>query len=302
LSRPERITGRLPRFYRNWDRTSLVSAFVQSVCEQLDETEKGITKLLEAHWVETAKGEDLERIASLVRSSHMPHEDDEHFRDRLKRAVDEYKGGGTVSVIIDELRQLIGAKSGEIEIVENPVTEASAEFLVIANNTWSLGSSSIEDEQPSLTLAVKQEGEVSNPQIINVDTGLSVTYEGKLKSGEQLFIDKKKALLDEKDVTKRVNMQGQLRLLRKGSVWKYSEALLERIGMFDAAKFDDHTFAVDVPAVSVRFEWKRRQPATFMVKIKSDVLTRSSLSESDLEKVLNSRRAVGINVLVKIME
>ena len=97
-------------------------------------------------------------------------------------------------------------------------------------------------------------------------------------------------------------MQGQLRLLRKGSVWKYSEALLERIGMFDAAKFDDHTFAVDVPAVSVRFEWKRRQPATFMVKIKSDVLTRSSLSESDLEKVLNSRRAVGINVLVKIME
>ena len=302
MSRPERITGRLPRFYRNWDRTSLVSAFVQSVCEQLDETEKGITKLLEAHWVETAKGEDLERIASLVRSSHMPHEDDEHFRDRLKRAVDEYKGGGTVSVIIDELRQLIGAKSGEIEIVENPVTEASAEFLVIANNTWSLGSSSIEDEQPSLTLAVKQEGEVSNPQIINVDTGLSVTYEGKLKSGEQLFIDKKKALLDEKDVTKRVNMQGQLRLLRKGSVWKYSEALLERIGMFDAAKFDDHTFAVDVPAVSVRFEWKRRQPATFMVKIKSDVLTRSSLSESDLEKVLNSRRAVGINVLVKIME
>jgi len=302
LSRAERISGRLPRFYRNWDKTSLVSAFVQSVCEQLDETEQGITRLLQAHWVETAKGKDLERIGSLVRSSHMTDEDDGRFRGRLKRAVDEYKGGGTVSVIMDELTRLVSAKSGEIEIVENPVTEATAEFSVIANNTWTLSSSSIEDEQPSLTLAVEEEGEVSNPQIINIDTDLFVTYEGKLKGGELLFIDQKKALLDEKDVTNRVKMHGQLRLLRKSSVWKYSEALLERIGVFDTAKFDDHTFSVNVPAVSVRFKWKRRQPATFMVKVKSHALARSNLSESHLEKMLNSRKGVGINVILKVME
>jgi hypothetical protein len=302
LSRAERISDRLPRFYKNWDRTSLVSAFVQSVCEQLNESEQGITRLLKAHWVETAKSEELERIAVLVRSSHLPHEDDEHFRGRLKRAVDEYKGGGTVSVILDEVKKLVGAKPGEIEIVENPVTEKMAEFSVIANNTWTLGSFSIEDEQPSLTLTVKEEGEVSNPEIRNIDTGLSVTYEGTLKGGEQLTIDQDRALLDEKDVTKRVKMRGPLRLLRKGSVWKYSEALLENIGLFDTAKFDDHTFSVDVPAVSIRFDWKRRQPATFMVMVKSESLARSSLSGSDLEKVLNSRRAVGINVIVKVME
>ena len=302
MSRTERISDRLPRFYRNWDRTALISAFVQSVCEQFDEAEQGIMKLLEAHWVDTARGEDLERIGSLMRSSPMHNEDDERFRGRLKRAVDEYKGGGTVSVIMDELTRLISAKPGEIEIVENPVTEATAEFSVVANNTWTLGSSSIEDEQLRLILTVEEDGEVSNPQIINVDTDQSVTYEGTLKCGEQLLIDQNKALLGEKDITKKVTMHGQLRLSRKGSIWKYSEALLERIGVFDTAKFDDHTFAVNVPAVKVRFDWKRHQPATFMVRIKSDALARSSLSESYVEKMLNSRRAVGINVIVKAME
>lgn len=303
MSRIERISGRLPRFYKNWDRTSLFSAFIHSVCEQLDETEQGITKLLEAHWVETANGEELERIGALVRSSPMTHEDEECFRDRLKRAVDEYKGGGTVSVILDEMRRLIGARPGEIEIVENPVTEAAAEFSVVANDTWTLGSSSIEDEQPRLALTVEEEeGEVSNPQIINIETDQSVVYEGKLKAGELLLIDQAKALLDNTDVTERVKINWPLRLLRKGSVWKYSEALLERIGVFDTAKFDDHTFAVNVPTVSVRFEWKRRQPATFMMRIKAEALARSGMTESYLEKVLKSRKAVGINVIVKVME
>ncbi len=302
MSRTERISGRLPRFYRNWDRTSLVSAFIESVCEQLDEAEQGITKLLEAHWVSTANGKDLDKIGSLVRASRMSQEGDERFRGRLKSTVDEYKGGGTVSVILDEMRRLVGAKPGEVEIEENPESEVAADFGVVANSTWTLGSSSIEDEQTRLFLVVEEEGEVINPQIINMDTGQSVTYEGILKTGEQLFIGQNKVLLNEKNVAEKVKMHGPLRLLRRGSVWKYSESLLEKIGMFDTGKFDDQIFAVDIPTVRVRFEWKRREPAAFLVKIKAEALFRSGLVESDVEKMLNSRKAVGIKGIVKVME
>lgn len=300
MSREDRITTRIPRFYRNWDKTSLVSSFVQSICKQIDETEQGVTKLLEGHWVDTAKDQELERIASLVRESRLPNEDDEHFRERIKTTIILYKGGGTISVILDELMQLTNAQPGEIEIIENPVTEATAEYSVIANNTWTLSSSSIEDEQPTLTLAVEEEGEVTNPQLINIDTNLSITYEGKLKTGERLSIGQKKSLLDEQDITGQVKVRGSLKLLRKESVWKYTEALLDRIGIFDTARFNDHIFSTHIPAVNVQFRWKRRQPATFLIKVKTSALTRSGLSETHLEKVLKSRKAVGINAIIEV--
>lgn len=262
----DRINDRLPRFYKNWEKGSLIAILLQAVCEQLNIAEAGITDLMQAHWIDTAQREDLEKLGVIVESSRIPDESDEHLRKRLKRAVDEFKGGGTVSVILKQLSELINAEEKEIEIVENPLVEGLAEFSVKANDTWLLSSNSIEDEQPIISLTVEDEGEVSNPQIINTDTDQSITFSGKLKKGEQLVVKQKCALLDEKDVTKSVSPAGVPQLLRKRSSWKYSEALLERIATFDEAKFDEHIFAVGVPTVKVRFEWTRRQPATFVVK------------------------------------
>jgi hypothetical protein len=297
-----RINDRLPRFYKNLDRDSLMAILLHAVSEQLNVAETGITDLMQAHWIDTAIGGDLEKLGVLVESSRVPEENDEHLRSRLKGTVDEFKGGGTVSVILRQICELIDAEEKDVEIVENPPGEGSAEFSVKANDSWTLGSNSIKDELPVISLTVEDEGEVSNPQIINTDTEQSITFEGKLKKGEQLVVKQNSVFLDEKDVTNQVSVNEVLQLPRKRCTWKYSEALLEQIATFDGARFDEHIFAVGVPTVKVRFEWKRLQPATFMVQIKHKALLNSGVSEAYLEKAVDSMKAAGVNAIIKIME
>ena len=301
MSTVDRITARLPRFYKGWEEDSLIALLVKSISDELDEADNGITKLMRSHWVDTAIGEQLDRLGTLVATKRLPKEDDEQLKDHLKRAVDEYKGGGTVPVILGQLKGMIGDEK-DFEFIENPVTEASADFAVKANDTWRLGSNSIEDEQATISLSVEEEGEVSNPQVSNEDTGESITFNGKLERGEQLILKQNCAMLGEKDVTKEMSSLKVPVLPRKQSVWKYSEALLEKIGVFDTARFDEHTFAVGVPTIRLRFEWTRRQPATFMVNVKAETLRKKDLSESVLTNSINSLKAAGINAIIKVTE
>ena len=303
MSRMERISNRLPRLYKKSEERALFSILLQSICKQLNKVDDGITDLMKAHWVDTAKGEDLDKMAVLVGSRRLSDENDDHLRARLKRAVDEYKGGGTVSIILERVKELIDAKNdGAVEIIENPLVEASAEFAVKANDTWILGSNSIEDELPTLDLTVEGEGEVSNPKIENLDTEQSITFKGKLTGGEKLVIKQNLSLLDEKDVTAKVVPKDIPKLLRKGSKWKYSEDLSELIGVFDAAKFNEHTFAVGIPTVIVRFYWTKRQPATFQIQINLKVFLNSGLTESYLQKAVTSIKAAGVNAIINLME
>ena len=303
MSRIERISDRFPRFYRKWEEGSLISILLQSISVQLNETEERITDLMQAHWVDTAQGEELDKLGGLAGARRMPRENDKHFRAFLKRAVDEYKGGGTVSVIREGFKELIGTKNKEdVEIMENPLVEDFEEVTVIANDTWTIGSGSIKDEQSTLSLLVEGKGEVSNPQITDIDIEQSITYKGKLKSGEQLTIKQNIALLGKEDVTRDVIPPEAPLLLRKGSTWRYSESLSERIGVFDTGKFDEHTFAVGVPTVRVRFEWTKRLPATFVVQVKQNALIDSGLNESTLKKVANAFKAAGVSVIIKVKE
>jgi hypothetical protein len=303
MSRLERISGRLPRLYQSVEKNSLILILLYSVNQQLNNAEEGITEVMKAHWVDTAKKEELDKMAILIGLKRTPDDDEAHLRGRLKRAVEDYKGGGTLSIILERVKELLSSDNkDDFEIIENPLVETSAEFSVVANDTWVLGSNSIEDEQPTLSLAVEGEGEVSNPQITNLDTGQFVTFAGKLEAGKQLVIKRNKALLGEEDVTKNVSPKQPLQLLRKESIWRYSEALSEMIGVFDAGKFDEHTFAVGIPTVRVRFDWVRRQPSTFLIQIKSNVLFNSGLTESYLERAVNSMKAAGVAAIIKVME
>jgi hypothetical protein len=302
MSRVERIGDRLPRFYKIWDQNSFISLIVKSVSLQLDEAESRITDLMQGHWVDTAKDEELDKLGLLVGSRRTPNEESEHLRGRLKRAVDEYKGGGTVPVILEAVKKLLNAVDSGIEIAENPLVKTHAELRVVANDTWTLGSNSIRDEQPSVSLAVEEEGEVSNPRITNMDTGESILFKGKLKTGEKLVLNGDTALLGEEDVGDKVAPRGVPMLLRKSSTWKYSEELLEKIGVFDSGKFDEHTFAVGVPTVKVRFEWTKRQPATFIIQIPRTALYGSGVDEYYLEQVAASMKAAGTSALIKIKE
>jgi hypothetical protein len=301
MDRLERISNRLPRFYKHWEQDSLVFTLLEAVIKQLDEAEERITDMMKAHWVDTAVGDELDKLGDLFGLSRLAEEKDAPYRARLKRAVTEYEGGGTVSTILAAVKALIRAQSEEdVQIIENPPTSASAEFVVRAGDKWTLGSNSIEDAQPNLTMTVEETGGVSNPQVMNLDTGESITFKGKLKSGQKLVIKKKKALIDDQDISQKVSPQTVPQLLRRGSTWKYSESLEKLVGLFDTAKFDEHTFAVKIPAVKIRFEWTRLQPATFEVRIKSKALEGSGYSVPYLENVVNSMKAAGVNAIINV--
>jgi len=301
MDRVERISNRLPRFYKHWEKNSLIFTLLKAVIKQLDESEERVTDLMKAHWVDTAIEDELDKLGDLLGLSRLAEENDSPYRARLKRAVTEYEGGGTVSTILEAVKALIRAQSKEdVKIIENPPISTFADFLVRAGDTWALGSNSIEDAQPSLTLTVEETGGVSKPQIMNVDTGESITYKGKLKSGQKLVIKKKKASLDEEDVSQRIVPQTIPRLLRRGSTWRYSESLEKLVGVFDTAKFDEHMFAVKVPAVKIRFDWIRLQPATFEVRVKSKAFRGSGYSVPYLEKVVNSMKAAGVNAIINV--
>lgn len=299
MSIVQRIIDRCPRFYRSWDESSVISLLIKSLSGELDNAEDGITSLMRAHWVDTAEQIDLDRLGVIVGIKRGADED-EDFKSHLKKAVDEYKGGGTISAILNEFQDKI--KQDEISIIENPPADSSAEFTVIANDTWALGSNSVEDEPASLSLTVEGEGEVKNPRITNLTTEQSIMFEGKLKTGEQLVIEEGKALIDEKDVTEKVKPLELPLLPRKGSKWKYSEALLEGLGVFDKGRFDENTFAVGVPTVKIRYTWTRRQPATFQINVKSEALVNSNLTEYYIAEKANCLKAAGVNVIVMVTE
>jgi hypothetical protein len=301
MTRIGKIGDRFPKLYRTWEKDSLLYVLLQSISDQIDKTEYGIADLMKAHWIDTAEGEELDKLGLLFGAKRLRDEDDAHLRTHLKRAVDEYKGGGTVSVILDEFRTAFKGDK-DLQIIENPPDESFAEFLVVANDTWFLGSNSIKNEEATLSLTVEGEGQVSNPSVTNVDTGESITFNGQLKKGEKLVLQKDCAMVGDKDVTENVMPSNAPFLFRKGSNWKYSEALLELIGVFDGGKFDENTFALGVPTVRVRFDWTRQQPATFMVQVKSQTLADSGLSKSYLEKTANYLKAAGVNAIIKVME
>ena len=302
MSRIDRISGRLPRFYRHWDDDSLVFAFLKAVSGQLDRSEERMTQVMKAHWVDSANGSELDDLAVLLGVQRFPDEDDPHFRGRLKNAVEGYKGGGTVSSILDAVRRLVNAKTDEdVKIVEHPAAPGSAEFTVTAGETWNLGSNSIEDADPRITLTVEEGGEVSDPQITNLDTDESVIYKGKLGVQQRLVIEDKKATVDGKKPPAGSAILVP-RLLRRETTWRYAESLGRMVGVFDTAKFDEQTFAVAVPPVKIRFDWERRQPATFEVQVKSKDLRSSKLTKAQLERMLDSMKAAGVTAVVKVLE
>lgn len=301
MDRVEKICNRLPRFYKHWKKDSLIFSLLSAVSKQLDETEEKITDMMKAHWVDTAEEDELDKLGAFLGLGRLAGEKDPPYRGRLKRAVTEYEGGGTVSTILEAVQALIHTKSEkDVNIIENPPTSAFAEFTVRAGDTWTLGSDSVEDAEPSLTLTVEETGGVSKLQILNVDTGEFITFRRKLKSGQKLIIKKKKALLDEEDVSESIVPQKIPQLLRKGSTWRYSESLEKLVGVFDTARFDEHMFAVKVPAVKIRFDWIRLQPATFEVRIKQKALSGSGYSLPYLEKVVNSMKAAGVNAIINV--
>jgi len=302
MSRAEKMCDRLPKFYKGWDRSSLVYAFISSFASQIDDADDQIAEIMRSHWVDSARGQDLDLLGAAVASKRMQGEGDEKYRSRIRRAVSDYRGGGTVRAILESVMGLIGTSTeGDVEIVENPLLSLSEEVKVMAGETWTISSRTVEDVDPRISISIEESGEVKDPTLTNLKTGEVVTFKGTLVGGQELVLSKGRSELNGEDVTGRVEIKGFPRLLREGSVWKYSESLSGLLGVFDSAKFDEHTFTKGIPYLTIRFEWEGHAPASFEVRIRSGALKRSGLGVEDVERFVSKMRAAGVSSRVRVI-
>jgi hypothetical protein len=302
MERTQRIIDRFPSFYKTWDRNSLIFKVVSALGKRLDEADKEPAAILRAHWVDTAFGNDLDKLGAIYNIDRKKGESDPEYRARLKRAIMEFKGGGTISAVLSLVKMALGLPMDyPLELLENPPKGIYKELKVRTGETWSLSSESVLDATPSITISVETEdAKVTNPTITNLDAEEVVTFNGVIRSVERLRIENGRAFLNDSEVTEKLSTNITPKLLRKGSMWKYTEPLEEDIGVFDTAHFDLSVFAVGIPTVKIGFEWIAYQPATFELRIPKDAVPQGD-GISRLQEVVDSIKAAGVQAIIKVV-
>lgn len=303
MSRSEEIINKLPNFYKSWDKESTIFKFVSAFGTQLDESEKDIEGILRAKWVDTAKGKDLEMLGGIYNISRRANESDKDYRNRLKTAIQGFKGGGTINAVLTALRIMLGLDAKyPLKIIENPVKKIQENVKLKSGETWEMSSKSIIDaENVSITIEVNEGDSIKDPKIINMENSDSIAFNGKISSGEKLFITDNSAVIGKNAVEDKLSRKTIPEIPRKKTKWRYTESLKSKIGVFDSARFDEHVFAVDVSTASITFEWTSYQPAAFEVHIPKSIADERGISEESIIDVVNSVKAAGVNAVIKFI-
>jgi len=125
---------------------------------------------MKSHWVDTAFGEDLDKLAAIFMLKRRSGESDSDFRRRIKRAIMDYKGGGTVSTILASVRTLLGLPEDyPLKLEENPLQEFKAEMEVRTGDSWFMSSMGVDDGVHEIELRVLGP-RVVNPTLTNLAT------------------------------------------------------------------------------------------------------------------------------------
>ena len=303
MERTRRILERLPLFYRVWDENSIVYNLIFALGKRLDEADKEITAILRSHWVDTAFGHDLDRMGAVYGFERKQREGDTEYKNRLKQAVIEFKGGGTINSILTSVRMSLGLpRDHPIEMIENPELEVQREFEVTPGDIWTHSSESVVDATPTIEVSIASESEkITNPTIKNLETGESVTYLGTVLRGQKLVLGEDSAQLDGKGVKRSVSTAQFPRLLRKQHKWFYEEPISEEIGVYDTAVFDESKFAIGITTVRLTFKWVARQPATFEIKIPQRLITRED-DVSLVDDAIGSIKATGVRAVINVVK
>jgi hypothetical protein len=303
LERTERILNVFPDYYKTWDSDSRIFKVINAYGKRIDEAEKDLFSLLRAHWVDKAYNTDLDRLGAIYNMERNLGESDSEYRGRLKRAIMEFKGGGTISAILSSVKIALNLPTDySLELNENPPKEIIKEFSFTTGDFFTISSESVLDAKPSIDISVETEdAEISNPTLTNTDTNEVITFMGTIKSEEHLKIEDGKAVLNDEDVTEKLSATTIPQLLRKGSTWSYTEIIEEEIGVFDVAQFDHSIFAFGIPTVKVVLNWTAFQPATFEISIPKNTLYRGN-DISLVEAVVNSIKAVGVKAIINVIE
>lgn len=298
----DRISARLPHFYTSWDPGSAVAGFLSAFGMRSDECEKDLVAIMRAHWVDTAHGEDLDRMGAVFRLKRRENERDREFRNRLKTAIISYKGGGTVNAIQMVVRIAMKLPQDHpVDIAENPPAIMKMTWHIKAGGTWDVRPRSVRAAVPAVTLSVEtKNARVTSPTLTNLTTGESITFAGDLAWGDVLEIRSGRAVLNGKDVTDRLSAATVPWLPRQTSRWEYMEHIEANVGRFDAGRFDQSVFSIDI-MTSVTFEWEARQPAVFELRIPKDLLLKSGMRIGALQDLVDSVKACGVKGIVKVI-
>lgn len=303
MSSTQRITDRLPEFYKAREKSSLLKQFLDGFGQSLGEAERDIYRIMRDHWVDTAKGTGLDELGAVFLTKRHPSEEDEPYRRRIKRALQEYKGGGTVEAIRLALRSLLVPLGDQVEIVEFPPTPARLDLEVSSGDTWKVSSLGIRSVVPAVTIKIESaDAEARDPQVLNKTTGQSIGLRGILKSGQELNIEDGRATIDNQVVTDRLTSTAAPAIPRYESEWQYTEFLQGKIGVFDRGTFDEAFFATPLPRVRIGFNWITMKASTVEVRIPRSVMDRTGIREAEIVQSLNAIKAAGVEMRIKIVE
>jgi len=303
MERTKRILDRLPLFYRSWDRDSLIFNLLFAMGKRIDEAEKEVTAILRSHWVDTSFGANLDRLGAIYGFERKPREGDPEYRNRLKQAVIEFKGGGTINALLTSVRMTLGLpRDYPLEMVENPPIEVQREFDVNPGDIWAFSSESVLDAAPTIEVSIESESEkITNPSITNLETNESITYKGSILKGQKLVIEEGKGRLGRRSVRKNLSTTTVPRLLRKQHKWCYEEPISEEIGVYDTAIFDESKFAIGIPTVRLAFNWVAHQPATFEIRIPQEAIIRGD-DMALVEEAVSSIKATGVRAIINLVK
>ena len=303
MERTKRILDRLPLFYRSWDRDSIIFNLLFAMGKRLDEAEKEVTAILRSHWADTSFGVNLDRLGAIYGFERKPYEGDPEYRNRLKQAVIEFKGGGTINALLTSVRMTLGlSRDYPLELVENPPIEVQREFDVNPGDIWAFSSESVLDVTPTIEVSIESESEkITNPSLTNLETNESITYKGPILKGQKLVMEEGTGRLDRRSVKSNLSTTVVPRLLRKQHKWRYEEPISEEIGVFDAAIFDESKFAIGIPTVKLSFNWVAHQPATFEIRIPQKAITRMD-DVTLVEEAVEYIKATGVRAIIKIVK
>jgi hypothetical protein len=302
LSRTEEISDRLPHFYRYWEPGSSIYHFIAAPGKCLDEAEKELVSIMRAHWVDTASRGDLDRLGAVYNIKRKESEPDPDFRNRLKIAIISYEGGGTIDAIQMLARIMLRLPQDHpVQIIENPPAIYQENWKGSAGHEWFVTPRSIQETVPEITIAVETaDAKVTDPTIINVTTGESITFKGDLLYGDILIIKNGQAMLNDQDHTDRLSTADMPKLPRTESKWQYTESVGANLGTFDSTQFDGSFFEVEIVSSAI-FKWTASKAATFELHIPREILTKAGVTPESMQDILNSVKACGVKAEVKVI-
>lgn len=302
MPRAEKISARLPHFYKHWEHSSSISGLIAALSKPLDEAEKEFVSIMRAYWVDTASRGDLEKLGALYNINRKDSEPDSDYRNRLKTAIISYKGGGTIGAIQTLVRITLRLPQDyPVQIVENLPLMLKRKWKVSAGREWIVNPRNIHDTVPEITIAVETENaKITDPTITNLTTGESITFRGDLSYGDVLKISNGRAILNDKDHTDNLSTTSLPRLPRKKSNWQYTEYIGANQGAFDLTQFDRSVFMIEIIS-TVTFEWTANQPATFELLMPKELLMKAGVTADYMQDVLNSVKACGVKAEVKVI-